>query len=181
MTLVKKRWFAYLTLALAVVLTIFPGGARGLLSQRAAAVAAFETGETEMTKSIAEHLQIRAESALSIAKIAERSEAPSALIEPVQAAGSALLAAPPIGEAAKLNETLDDAAGALMDALKSETLADRDRANANAFYAEFLSSGRNIKGDAFYEARAAAFNKLLNTFPAGIIARAAGIGPLESF
>lgn len=181
MTILKRRWFAFIILALTVILTVGLSGGRALSASKNEVLSVYINGADGSGLSIANDLRARADSAAEMANIAERNGAKANLINVVREKAQALLETASVKEASRLHGELGSAVGALETALEGAALSESDRTALLKNSEEFLSRGRVIDKDHVYNDKVEAFNETLSGFPANLIARIAGIGPLETF
>jgi len=178
---IEKYSIAIVILIAVVLLTTLASGGVSLSRQRARTERIFTEGENRDGLSVSYDLGRRTESAYNLAGLAKRylgeeDERVTALLS----ARETLVSAEGISEKYSANLELTVAADALYSALKDEELSQKDSSLAAEQYQDMLSRNDTISRSG-YNAAAARFNGLLKKFPAGLIAAAVGIKPLETF
>lgn len=104
----------------------------------------------------------------------------NALIQNVLAASESLASAAGVKKKAAADKELERAVKDLFDVLNGMALTEQDARYPQKLYTDFRSRGETISHDPYNQA-AAAFNRTLSGFPAGLLGGLTGIRPLELF
>jgi len=181
MGFLNNRKTAMAIMAILILFSSLTGTQRSLSSLQQKALRIFELGADGDGISIQNDLNERASLAYNMVTIGRKYlEEENALIQNVLAAIDALTEAEGPKEKYKANLTLDKAVTDLYHVLSQMELRDVDKPYPNRLYTDFNSRNDTISHDP-YNQEAAAFNEVLETFPANVFSSIFGIRPLELF
>lgn len=176
--LLYNRKLAAAVLAVAVVLSVFLGGGRGLKNARADVYGIYANGVDGDGIGIAKDLSARFAAAEKLWNLTVKH---GLSVPELQEAIANYRAAGTMTQTAAANGALDTAAYAAYNLLQADTVPEADRRSAGSLYNEINSRGNMIRNDG-YNAAALEFNeKTLSGFPAGLLAGLWGIEELELF
>lgn len=176
----NKRPVAFAVLAVVILFSCIVGSYRSVLSLRQQTEQVFLQGERGDGLSIAHDLEARVRLSGNLVTIARRYLDDTRLTE-LQSAADALTAAQTPSEKYQANRKLDTAFQAVYESLEGQALSKTDSDYRIRLRADFHSRNVTISHDA-YNGLAQEFNqKVLGSFPAGALASAAGIAPLELY
>ena len=177
----ENRALAWAVLAAAVIFSISFSGRGALKSTRVELEQIFYEGSEGDGLCINRDLGVRAQEAYTLAAIARKylgEDAPQ--VTGVEEASRRLSEGQLISERAQANAALTSAVEDLYAALGECTLSESDQISARSAYREIQSRADTISRDA-YNARASAFNRTIEKFPASLLASLTGVEPLELF
>lgn len=178
----NKRPVAFAFLAVVILFSSIVGSYRSVLSLRQQTEQVFLQGERGDGLSIAHDLEARVRFSGNLATVARRYlDSGDTRLTELQSAADALAAAQTPSEKYQANRELDTAFQAVYEALEGQTLSKTDSDYRIRLRADFHSRNVTISHDA-YNGLAQEFNqKVLGSFPAGALASATGIAPLELY
>ena len=180
----ENRSLAWTVFAVVVALTVVFSGGGGLRTQRKAASDVFYYGANNDGLCIANDMNERIAAARNLADLAGRyASVEASFATAVNTAASAAEADAKSGDLASLateNASLGRAVEQLYTELENTALSETDSTFALSQYKEFTSRGLTISRDT-YNARAEAFNEVIGSFPASVVARLSGVSGLGLF
>ena len=179
--MLKKRGTAIVILIAVAVLGILFGTHRSLNHLRHEAREVSYQGAEGDGYGIDNKLHQRSDKAADLCKVAARYALESET-EAVREAITALDSAKNAGEACEANRALTAAVDTLSAGLELAALSEEDAAYRVSLTADLTSYELQLERLAEdYNQKARAFNRILDSFPAGILARITGLHTLEEF
>lgn len=174
-----NRTVASVICVIAVLLSIWLGGGRGLINERNAVEDIYYNGVNKDGVSIQKDITVRFQAAGKLAVLAEKYSVDAAELIKME---KKYESAAGISANAEANEGLDSAVYAVYNGLMNNSqISEADKKSAQSLYNEINSRGNMIKNDG-YNAEAQRFNsETLGAFPANIIAMVRGVKKLELF
>jgi len=177
----KKNQFAIFIMILMIVAGTLIGGHNTLAGMRGKASDVFTMGVRGDGIGIQGDLRERESIAYNMVVIARRYlPEDNALIQNVLDAREGLNAASTVGKKAEADRKLETAVKDLFDVLSVTDLSSQDERYPQRLYTDFRSRGDTISHDP-YNQTAAAFNRALSGFPAGLLGGLTGVRALELF
>ncbi|MDR1532785.1 MAG: hypothetical protein LBS62_11510 [Clostridiales bacterium] len=179
MGLLYNRAAAYLFAALMVLTAVVAGGAKSLNGLRGETLDVFYIGEGDGL-SMQNDLTERINQASGLAALAKRCGADSSAVDEVLAAAEELGGSDKISGKYAANLRLTEAADNLYNTLTAMNLSETDARSARNLITNLESRNTTINRTD-YNARALAYNKLLQGFPGGLVSMLRLAPPLELF
>ena len=181
MNMLRKNSVAIVAMVLMIVLGTLVGSHNSLAKIRNKAADSFVLGARGDGIGIQSDLRERDNAAYNLVVIARRYlPEGNALIQNVLRERAAAQEAASVKEKAGADKALEVAFRDLYDVLSGMALSEQDARYPQRLLTDFLSAGDRISHDPYNQA-AADFNRVLATFPAGLLGALTGIRPMELF
>ncbi|MCL1805591.1 MAG: LemA family protein [Clostridiales bacterium] len=181
MSIWKDKRFAICVMILMIAAGTLIGSHNSLAGKRDKAAVVFTMGVRGDGISIQGDLRERDGAAYNMVVVARKYlPEDNALIQNVLIARGELEVAATVGAKSAANRKLETAVKDLYDVLSVTELSGQDERYPRQLYTDFRSRGDSIGHDP-YNQEAAAFNRVLSGFPAGLLGGLTGVKPLELF
>lgn len=179
----ENRPLAFIVLAVVVLLSIVLSGGGGLRSERSGAMNSFRFGVNNDGLCIYNDLKARADCAYNLVDLCARYDAiPQEIAQKAEQAADDLCAAgeDDVDALNLANNSLTRAVEALYTEIENASFTETDATFALSQYKEFTSRALTIARDG-YNSQAEEFNRILEGFPASLVAKLSGVNKLSLF